>query len=108
MKKCTHCGVTEEETRITFSTIEDRYLCMKHYQQVRLYGGIFKTKHDGNDIEIFENHAEVITRNTKHEEVAKIIIDLADVDLVEQYTGRTITHGYAQAMLKMKMERNGQ
>jgi hypothetical protein len=44
-----------------------------------------KTKRKDNDIEIYDDYAEIILRNRQYEEVGRAIVDLADLELLRKY-----------------------
>ena len=67
---------------------EKKYLakgyCVKHYQQIHLYGKIFKrTKFDPNEIICKGDICEIILYDVKSNEVARAIIDKEDKSKVE-------------------------
>ena len=69
--------------------------CSKHYTQMRRYGKIIdRTKYDKNDIILYNNYAEVIIYNKECEEVARMLIDIDDIERVSQYKWFFTGHGY--------------
>ena len=70
-------------------------LCSKHYTQMRRYGKIIdRTKYDKNDIILYNNYAEVIIYNKECEEVARMLIDIDDIERVSQHKWFFTGHGY--------------
>jgi hypothetical protein len=62
--------------------------CSKHYRQIIQYNHILKrTKFDQNEIILdYKKHiAYIILYNIKHQEIAKAIIDLEDIDNIKGY-----------------------
>lgn len=89
VKVCSVCGITSNEKRIKFSPKANQYLCQKHYKQIYTYGRIIdpspRTTHDKNEYVLYDDHAEIIMRDRKQQEVARAIIDLDDVDRCKLY-----------------------
>lgn len=79
--------------------------CSRHYQQLRRFGEILKrTKFDPNEIIIKTEIAEVILYNVKHQEVARAIIDIEDIEKVKKYKWR-LGNGYAVTFYKQCNEK---
>ena len=77
--------------------------CIKHYQQVRLYGKILdRTIHDKNEIVTYKDYTEVILYNRKNEEVARAIIDLEDVERVSKHKWALNSYGYVITNINRK------
>jgi hypothetical protein len=81
---CEVCGSTNS---IIFCTETNQMLCRRHYDHIYNYGQILKiTVRDRNNYIINKDDngdfVEIILRNSKHEEVAKTIIDLDDLHRV--------------------------
>lgn len=72
--------------------------CNKHYTQLRLYGRLYKSTYDPNDIIINSDYAEVIIRNRKGDIIAAAIIDIDMVELISQYKWN-LSGGYARTMI---------
>lgn len=79
MKTCDICGATENQTRI-ISSKKYGTLCRKHY--LRRYKGKDEDRsiYDPNDIDIFNDHAEIVLYDKNCCECARAIIDLDDVE----------------------------
>ena len=61
-------------------------LCSKHYAQKKRCGHILeRTIHDPNDIIIHKYYAEVILRDKHCEQVAVVMIDIEDIDIIRQH-----------------------
>lgn len=70
-------------------------LCSKHYRQYKKYGRILdRTIFDKNEIIEYEDYAEIIIRNKHHEEIARTIIDLEDMDKVKSIKWSIDKEGY--------------
>lgn len=70
--------------------------CGKHYMQLRKYGRILERSHkDLNEIIEYEDHAEIILYNKRHEEIARALIDLDDLDKIKDLKWH-LNHGYAR------------
>ena len=78
--------------------------CKAHHQQVWKHGLITSTylRTKGNDIVLSEDHAEIILRNAKGDEVARAIIDINDIATSTQYTWSLHSNGYVRCMYKGK------
>lgn len=86
---CDICGLDvsiryNQKTRLIYSPKVHKTLCLRHYTQLRYYGKFLEyTRFDKNEYEIIENkYAEIILKNAKHEEVARTIIDIEDLEKV--------------------------
>lgn len=79
--------------------VKAKNLCCKHYEHMRLYGHIKRTKYDANEIikHEDEDYAEIILYDSFGEEVARSIIDLDVVEHVENIKwgldGRNYVYG---------------
>lgn len=83
-KKMRKCEVCESIDDVIYH--KERYICRRHYSQIRLYGETLKrTKYDKNEIVIYEDFAEIVLYNKDHLEVTRAIIDLDDVERVKCY-----------------------
>ena len=61
-------------------------LCPRHYHQQKIFGHVLKrSKFDPNEIIKYEDHAEVIMFNANHEEIARALIDLENIPLIQQF-----------------------
>lgn len=60
-------------------------LCCKHYKQMYRHGKIVKSIYEPNDIEYYNDYAELILRNKYCEEIARTKIDLDDVERVRRH-----------------------
>lgn len=80
-----------------------KFLCDKHYQQIRLYGKILKqTIYDKNEIIVLDDHAEIILYNVKHQEVGRAKIDLEDIEKVKKFKWRLNNQGYVLTKFQNK------
>lgn len=69
--------------------------CNRHYKQFKRHGCILeRTRNDANEIIEHDDYAEMILYNNKGEEVARTLIDLEYVDVVNDYKWRLNYHGY--------------
>lgn len=69
--------------------------CNRHYKQFKRHGCILeRTKNDANEIIEHDDYAEMILYNNKGEEVARALIDLEYVDVVNDYKWRLNYQGY--------------
>jgi len=94
---CEACGITSDETRVNFREKYNQVLCDKHYNHMVLYGKILEiTRSDKNEYVLYDDYAEMILYNIKHEEVARAIIDLEDIELCKKYKWR-LTKGYIKS-----------
>lgn len=59
--------------------------CSKHYQQIRRYGEVQRTRFTPNEIVEHEDYAEIILYDKNCEETARALIDLDDIDKVKDY-----------------------
>lgn len=59
--------------------------CQRHYQQIKKYGRIIRTRFDKNEIVIYEDYAEILLCDKDGEEVGRALIDLEDIDKVKDY-----------------------
>jgi ribosomal protein S27AE len=87
---CVICGDTKNMT-----SYDGIPYCGRHYMQLRLKGGFFKTYLDKNDIEIHKSYAEIILRNEQWEEVGRALIDLEDVEKVKDIYWGLSDYNYA-------------
>lgn len=68
--------------------------CNKHYDQMRKFGKIKRTKFDPNEIIIYNDYAEIILYDQHgNERKEKGIIDLEDVEKIKEYKW-CYSHGY--------------
>lgn len=67
--------------------------CEKHYHQYRKYGESLSPRN--NDIILYDNYAEVIIKNKKGEEKARVLIGLDDVEKISGYRWNINKNGYA-------------
>ena len=70
--------------------------CNKHYQQIRKYGEIRRTKEDLNEIVLYKDYAEIILYNKESVEIARTKIDLDDIDKVKEYKWHLNDNGYVR------------
>lgn len=94
-RKCDYCGLSGDGNKLFIKDGEN--LCQRHYNQAHKYGKVLdRTRNDKNDIIIHDDYAEIILRNAKHAEVARAIIDIADVDLINSHIWH-LSSGYARS-----------
>jgi hypothetical protein len=97
------CRVCNTEDNVIYYQKEAIFLCRKHYDQKYLYGKILKrTVFDKNEIFIKEDYAEVVLYNRNHEEVARSLIDLGDVDLIREHKWYLGSQGYPSTRIYSK------
>lgn len=70
--------------------------CNKHYQQIRKYGEIRRTKEDLNEIVLYKDYAEIILYNKESVEIARTKIDLDDIDKVKECKWHLNDNGYVR------------
>jgi hypothetical protein len=69
--------------------------CSKHYSQWQRYGNILnRTKYDSNEIILHDDYAEIVIYNNECKEVAKVLIDLEDVERCKKYKWCLKGNGY--------------
>ena len=69
--------------------------CQKHYNQIKLHGCILeRTICDKNEIIEYDDHAEIVIYNRQHEEIARALIDLEDIDKVKDIKWHLNSKGY--------------
>lgn len=81
---CTECGKKQNYYRY----FNDNPYCNTHWQQMNNVGFCYKSQYERNDIEIFENHAEIILRDKHGQERERALIDLDDVEKVKNIKWR--------------------
>lgn len=82
--ECYVCGRTDSECRIR--KLRGKELCPRHVTQMYRYGRFDdNTIYAPNVIELFNDHAEIILKNKKCEEVGRALIDLDDVEKCRPY-----------------------
>lgn len=88
IKMCEVCGVTSNEKKIKHNSQVNQDLCQKHYKQIYTYGKIIdptpRTTQDKNEYVLYDDHAEIIMRDKRNNEVARAIIDLDDIEKCKQ------------------------
>jgi len=109
IRYCEYCGASSEETRIIYYK-KKNYLCNKHRIQMERYGYFYKSENEKNDIIILENlgYAEMILRNLKGVEIARVKIDINQIDRVSKYKWRLEKYHakYAVTTLKSKKSKH--
>lgn len=82
--KCSFCEREDSECKIR--KINDYYYCPKHLtRHYRNQDMEQKSIYDSNDYVLYEDHAEIILRDSKGKENGRAIIDLEDVDKCKDY-----------------------
>lgn len=99
MKKCEHCGITEDETRIISSKKLGIVLCRRHYLQLIKHGEINRTPMDKNEIMKHEEHIEIKLYDRDGNHIATTITDIEFYDLVKD-TKWYHKDGYARGSVK--------
>lgn len=80
--------------------------CQKHYWQMKNYGHILeRTTHDPNEIIEYEDYAEIVLYDKQHNEVARTIIDLEDVEKIKNYKWSRESAGYVISSTHIKLHR---
>lgn len=59
--------------------------CNKHYNQMRQFGEIIRTKYDSNEFIIHEDYAEMLLYDRKGNPINKTLIDLDCIEILKQY-----------------------
>ena len=83
MKTCEICNKTGKD--VWHSKEFDKYLCAKHYSQMKKYGRVVRTRFDKNEIIKYNDHAEVVIYDKNGNSCKRALIDLEDVDTVSKY-----------------------
>lgn len=82
--KCEICGATSDEKIVARVKRANMLLCSKHKKQIYEYGRITdptkRTTQDKNEYLLFDDHAEIVLRDSKNNIIANALIDLDDVD----------------------------
>lgn len=91
---CEVCGSDNRVYRYKGTT----YLCRKHRSHMETHGEIReRTIRDRNDIEILDEYAKLILRNSQQEIVGEVILDIEDVKLVSPYKWHLKDDGYSRS-----------
>ena len=100
MRKCEICGSVN---RIRNSVKFNKNLCPKHYQHfLRVGHAIPITTFDPNNVIVHGDHAELVLRNLKHEEVGKAQISLIDLVSVTKIKWSLRKDGYVGGKIGKK------
>lgn len=92
-RKCSICG---SKHQVTMYASYGDLLCGKHKYQIRKNGKILdRTLWDGNEIFIYENHAEFYTYDREYNVNGVFKIDLDMVDFVKSHKMHKHKNGYA-------------
>lgn len=79
------------------------YYCWRHYSQIKKLGEIKEiTVFDRNEYYIENNVGYIILRNAKNENIAKVKVDVEDIDRLIKYKWRLGTWGYASCNIDGK------
>lgn len=66
--------------------VKGKGYCGKHYDQIRFFGKIKRTKYDLNEIIIYEDYAEIVLYDQYgNEREERGIIDLDDIEKIKEY-----------------------
>ena len=69
--------------------------CDKHYLQYLRHGEILeRTRFNSNEIVEYESHAEIVLYDKDCEEIARVLIDLEDIDRCKNYKWYLNSFGY--------------
>lgn len=103
--ECSICGCLESNTpKFHKNSKYGNNLCNRHYLQMQKRGKILKTNRlDNLEIEVKNNYAEIILKNTYGEEVDRTKIDIEDIEKVKKYKWYKNARGYVEN--KSKTER---
>ena len=90
------CCVCEKTEDVIYNPSDGKMYCRRHYSQLYDYGKIIEeTVFDRNKYIIKGNYAEVILKNVEHEEVARTLIDIEDLERVIKYKWALSSWNYA-------------
>lgn len=71
--------------------------CNKHYKQIYTHGEIQeRTVFTPNEINIIDNHAEIVLYNKRNDKIGIAIIDIDDIDKCKSYKWSINSNGYAR------------
>lgn len=76
--------------------------CNRHYQQIKNWGEIRRSRGDKNEIIINDDFAEIILYDIDYKEKARAIIDVEDVERCKLYKWTIRTDGYVSAKIDGK------
>ncbi len=77
--------------------------CTKHYQQFKKYGKIpERNERTPNKIIKYKDYAEVLLYNSKQEEVARVKIDLSDIEKISKIKWG-LDNGYARSHVNRQL-----
>ena len=105
---CEVCGVSNQESQVSYWKSCSKTLCTKHHEQLKRYGKTFKrTMFDKNEIVKYEDYAEIVVYNRQEKgkestEKGRLLIDLEDVERCTRYKWQMNTSGYGMTTLKDK------
>lgn len=109
LKVCEACGVSSDEVRIINYERTGRFLCQRHYLQMRSHGEILeRTTKERNKIIIHtkENYAEIELYDIDHNITGYTKIDIEDVEKVKNYKWQKHKQRtYVSAMINGKGDR---
>ena len=74
--------------------------CRRHYDQMRKYGHILdeRTRYCQNEIITHDTFAEMVLTDDKQNEMARVLIDLDDVDRVKEHRWSLKDNGYVRTV----------
>ena len=91
---CEVCNVSSKEKNVHKRKIYNKYLCDKHFQQLKKHGKLLDNSQRGvfdkNEIRILEKFAEIDTYDSHGNIVETYILDLDCVNKLKTYKWRTI------------------
>ena len=98
-KACDICGVTDKKRKVYWNRKLQLNLCNKHRNQIYVYGYITDRSSfshgDPNEINIFDDHAEITLRDINYNIAGKAIIDIDDIEKCKKYKWNLNNkHGY--------------
>ena len=95
MKVCEVCGKTSYEVKIYNPVRFDKFLCQRHYDQMRCNGRILeRTMYDPNIFIVHDGYAEVVLHNRQGEESGRALIDIEDIEHCKQKKWHFDARGY--------------
>jgi hypothetical protein len=95
--KCEICGIKNKEKHIRYNTELDKYLCGKHYYQLKRHGKVLeRTIYDSNKIVKYKDYAVIFLYNQKGLKIAETKVDLDELREIKRYKWRLTNNGYVK------------
>lgn len=106
-RKCDICGVSDPRRKIYFHYKTQMNLCQKHRMQLYFHGKFIDNSpfshRDPNEINVLDDHAEIVLRDVNYRVVANAIIDIADINKCKKYKWNLDNfHGYVVTYVNKK------